>query len=129
MKPFKASPAFTLCYDFLRWLIPVTQAFPRAQRFGLAKVLNDHALALQQSLFAAVQTPHTAAQLAQADVHLAMVRTSLRLSYDLNLLQEGSYLHGQHLLHGLGKVLGSWRRTLATTPISGYNSDPSAEGR
>ncbi len=122
MKPFQSSPAFTLCYDFLRWLIPVTQAFPRSHRFGIAQELMHHAFALQECLFAAVHTSIPIVSLAQADVHLAMLRTLIRLSYDLNLLRDGSSAHGQQLLHQMGKIVGAWQKRLALDAPDRYNS-------
>ncbi|MBA3468862.1 MAG: four helix bundle protein [Herpetosiphonaceae bacterium] len=113
MRTFKESPAFTLSYDLLRWLLPVTHAFPRAQRFVLAQTLNETAFAVHKHLLAAVHTADVRGSLALADLALAQLRTYLRLSYDLQLLGEGSYAHGSRLINDLGRVVGTWRRTLA----------------
>ena len=44
---------------------------------------------------------------------LAQLRTYLRLSYELQLIGEGGYAHGSRLVNDVGRVVGTWRRTLA----------------
>jgi hypothetical protein len=112
MKKFDESPAFSRSYDLLRWLIPVTQKFPRSQRFVLARALNEAALRLHERLAEAVHGQNSLASLAQADVELTKLRTYLRLSYDLTLLSLGSYEHGTRLVADVGKFVGGWRRRL-----------------
>lgn len=112
MKKFQESPAFTRCYDLLRWLIPTTEKFPRSQRFVLARALNDAALRLHERLAEAVHGQQALDSLAQADVELTKLRTYLRLSYDLGILGLGSYEHGARMVAEIGKFVGGWRRRL-----------------
>lgn len=112
MKKFQESPAFTRCYDLLRWLIPTTEKFPRSQRFVLARALNDAALRLHERLTEAVHGQDARASLAQADVELTKLRTYLRLSHDLGLLGLGSYEHGARMVAEIGGFVGGWRRRL-----------------
>ena len=111
MRTFKESPAFTLSYDLLRWLIPVTQAFPRSHRFVLAQALNEAAFTMHRHLLAAVHTADVRGNLEQADLALAQRRTYLRLSFDGQLIGEGSYAHGSRLVNDVGRVIGTWRRS------------------
>ncbi len=46
-------PIFTRTFDFLTWLLPVTNRFPRAQRFTVTKRLLDAAFDLREYLEAA----------------------------------------------------------------------------
>lgn len=112
MKRFQESPAFTRCYDLLRWLIPQTERFPRSQRFVLARAMNDAALQLHAHLAEAVHGRRPIESLAQADVELTKLRTYLRLCHDLTLLRVGSYEHGTRLVAEVGKYVGAWRRRL-----------------
>jgi hypothetical protein len=112
MKQFQESPAFTRCYDLLRWLLPQTEKFPRSQRFVLARALNDAALHLHERLAEAVHGQQASLSLSQADVELTKLRTYLRLSYDLGLISPGSYEHGTRMVAEIGKYVGSWRRRL-----------------
>jgi hypothetical protein len=43
-------PIFTRTFDFLTWLLPVTNRFPRAQRFTVTKRLLDAAFDLREHL-------------------------------------------------------------------------------
>jgi hypothetical protein len=112
MKKFQESPAFTRCYDLLRWLIPTTEKFPRSQRFVLARALNDAALSLHEQLAEAVHGQQARGSLDEADVELTKLRTYLRLSYDLGILSLGSYEHGTRMVAEIGKFVGGWRRGL-----------------
>jgi hypothetical protein len=47
------SPLFVKTYDLLYYLIPVTQGFPRSQRFVLAKRIQDAALDFYEGLLEA----------------------------------------------------------------------------
>ena len=46
-------PIFTRTFDFLTWLLPVTNNFPRAQRHTATKRLLDAAFNLREHLEAA----------------------------------------------------------------------------
>jgi hypothetical protein len=72
------SPVFAKVYDFLKWLLPATAKFPKQQRFVLARQIEDEAFAFHRALFRAAREPRPA--LAEADVHLAALRTYLRLA-------------------------------------------------
>src|SRR5262245_6065450 len=98
MRKFQESPAFTRCYDLLRWLIPTTEKFPRSQRFVLARSLNNAALRLHERLAEAVHGQQPIESLEQADVELTKLRTYLRLSHDLSILSLGSYEHGTRMV-------------------------------
>jgi len=116
MKKFQESPAFTRCYDLLRWLIPQTEKFPRSQRFVLARSLNDAALRLHERLAEAVHGSQAGASLEQADVELTKLRTYMRLSHDLGMLSPGSYEHGTRMVAEIGKLVGAWRRRVDSSP-------------
>ncbi|MCJ7699995.1 MAG: four helix bundle protein [Anaerolineales bacterium] len=47
------SPLYVRTYDFLLWLIPQVQKFPRAHRFGLGERIQRLVLDFQDSLVAA----------------------------------------------------------------------------
>ncbi|MBI3244444.1 MAG: four helix bundle protein [Chloroflexi bacterium] len=47
------SPLFSRMYDFLLWLLPEANKFPRAYRFTLAERVQRQALDLQETLILA----------------------------------------------------------------------------
>ena len=106
----KQSPIFSKTYDLLRWLIPVTVKFPRAQRFVLAAALQRTALGFQERLIEAAKAPQPLDALRQADVALTQLRFYLRLSRDLQLLSFGQYEHVMRMVEEIGRLLGGWIR-------------------
>jgi four helix bundle protein len=108
----KQSPIFARTYDFVAWLIPLTIKFPRQQRFVLAATLQREALHFQELLIEAAHHKQPASLLTVADAELDKVRTHLRMSLDLGLVQAGQYEHAARMLTEMGKLLGGWMKTL-----------------
>ena len=48
--PRKEMPIFTRTFDFLSWLLPATNHFPRAQRHSFTRRLLDAAFDLRERL-------------------------------------------------------------------------------
>ncbi|MGD9100775.1 MAG: four helix bundle protein, partial [Anaerolineae bacterium] len=76
------TPLFTRTFDFLTWLIPATNHFPRSQRFIVTKRLLDAALDFQELILEANNCRRAARmeRLRQADAALDKVRLYLRLA-------------------------------------------------
>jgi hypothetical protein len=108
----KAEPLviFTRTYDFLSWLIPHTESFPRSQRFVVTKRLQDAALDFQEYLIEANRQrgPARLERLRRADAALDKVRLYLRLAVRWDWLNEGQYRHVSVLIKELGELLGGW---------------------
>jgi four helix bundle protein len=111
----RESPLFARLHDFLLWLLPQTNQFPRAYRFTLAERVQRRALDLHETLIAAGlrRGPERAAHLRQADTQLAQLRQTLRLCQDLDLLTLKQYEHAAAALTEIGKLLGGWQKTQA----------------
>ncbi|MSP12000.1 MAG: four helix bundle protein [Chloroflexi bacterium] len=75
-------PIFTRTYDFLTWLLPATNHFPRAQRHTFTQCLLDAAFDLRERLEEANLRKGSARrqQLGLADEALNKVRLYLRLA-------------------------------------------------
>ena len=102
----KQSPIFGKTYDFVAWIIPMTIKFPRQQRFVMAAALQREALRFQELLIEAVHQKQPAVTLRAADAELDKVRTHLRMSLDLGLIQIGQYEHA------LFRALGHGQRSM-----------------
>ena len=78
----KEMPIFTRTFDFLTWLLPVTNNFPRAQRFTVTARLLDAAFDLRERLEEANFWRGAARleRLDRADEALDKVRLYLRLA-------------------------------------------------
>ena len=109
-------PIFTRTFDFLTWLLPVTNHFPRAHRFTFTQRLLDAAFDLRERLEEANHRQGTARleRLQQADESLDHVRLYLRLAARWEWLTSGQYQHAARMVTEIGRLLGGWRKvTLA----------------
>jgi len=106
------SPIFVKTYAFLLWLLPLTANFPKHQRLGLARWLEDSALNFYELILQAGKTKGDARVLRAADVELDKVRFYLRMGKDLKTLSLAQYAHGAELAVEIGKLLGGWLRTM-----------------
>lgn len=103
----KESPIFVKTDDFLIWLLRSTEKFPKAQRFKMARWLEDSAMAFQESIVWAARN-RDAEYLSDADVRLMLLKRRVRLARELELLTFKQYKYASALLVEIGKLLGGW---------------------
>lgn len=106
-------PLFTKTIDFIAWLTPATQHFPRLHRQTITRRLLDAALNFQEAILEA-NTRRGAARLEcllMADAHLDKVRLYVRLAHRLAWLSQGQYDHASHMISAMGRLLGAWQKT------------------
>ena len=111
----KEMPIFTRTFDFLTWLLPVTNAFPRAHRLTVTKRLLDAALDLRERLEEANlrKGAERLERLTRADEALSRVRIYVRLCAKWKWLSDGQYQHVAAMVAEIGRLLGGWRKTVA----------------
>ncbi|MGB8645686.1 MAG: diversity-generating retroelement protein Avd [Anaerolineae bacterium] len=108
-------PIFTRTFDFLTWLLPETNQFPRAHRHSFTQRLLDAAFDLRERL---EEANHRTGRerlhsLRLADEALDKVRLYLRLAERWGWLTDGQYQHVASMVAEIGRLLGGWRK--ATT--------------
>jgi len=103
---------FTRTYDFISWLLPITQNFPRSQRFLVTQRLQGAVLNFQELLIEAnaERGAARAEKLRFADVELRKVRLYLRLSQKWDWIKEGQYHHASAMVVEIGRLLGGWKK-------------------
>jgi len=103
---------FTRTYDFISWLLPLTQNFPRSQRFVVTQRLQNAALNFQELLIEAnsQRGARRSEKLNAADVELRKVRLYLRLSQKWDWIKEGQYRHVSAMVTEIGRLLGGWKK-------------------
>ncbi len=101
---------FTRTFDFLTWLVPMTNHFPRAPRFTVTQRLLDAAFDLREHTEVANLRKGSArlAELRLADETLARVRVYLRLAQQWDWLTAGQYRHAAGMVAEIGRLLGGW---------------------
>lgn len=109
---------FTRTYDFVSWLIPLTENFPRSQRFVLTARLQNASLNFQERIIEAnaVRGIRRREKLEDADAELLKVRLYLRLCQKWGWLKEGQYQHVSKVVAELGRLLGGWQKTVTSKP-------------
>lgn len=105
-------PLFTKTFDFISWLLPMTNHFPRSQRFLVTQRLLDAAFTFQELIVEAnnSQLPTRREKLRQADVALDKVRLYLRLALKWEWLGPGQYQHAAVMVTEMGRLLGGWQK-------------------
>lgn len=105
-------PIFTRTFDFLSWLLPATNNFPRAQRHTFTSRLLEAAFDLSECLEEANLRRDAARleRLQRADEALAKVRHYLRLAVRWGWLSAGQYKHVAKMVAEIGRLLGGWQR-------------------
>ncbi len=103
---------FTRTFDFLTWLLPRTNDFPRAHRHSFTRRLLDAAFDLRERLEEAALRKGAARRerLALADEALAKVRMYLRLAAQWGWLSPGQYRHVSKMVSEIGRLLGGWMK-------------------
>ena len=105
---------FTRTYDFLTWLLPISNHFPRAHRHSFTRRLLDAAFDLRERLEEANMRQGRARQerLHLADEALARVRVYLRLAATWGWLSPGQYGHVAGMVSEIGRLLGGWQKSV-----------------
>lgn len=109
------SPIFTKCFDFLNWLVPATNRFPKLHRHTITRRLLDAALDLQENLVVANNRRgrQRLLQLDTADTSLDKVRIYLRIAHRFKWINDGQYEHVSAMTAEIGRLLGGWKRATA----------------
>ena len=104
------SPLFVRTHDFLLWLLPHAQKFPRVYRFTLAERIQRTAMDFQDFIISAGKSrdDERRAWLKKADIALEQLRFWLRFSKELGLFHIGQYEHSARLMVEMGRLLGAW---------------------
>lgn len=105
-------PIFPKTYDFLAWLVPVTNHFPRLHRHTVTRRLLDAVLDFQEIILEANELRGQARLdgLIRADGRLSKVRLYLRLVHQWQWISPGQYEHAARMVAEIGRLLGGWQK-------------------
>jgi 23S rRNA-intervening sequence protein len=104
----RTGPALEAMYQFLLWLIPTIDKFPRSQKFVLGDRIEAAALDVLDALIAATYTRGRDTMLANANLGLERLRFFMRLSQELRLIDARRYEHAARGLDEVGRLVGGW---------------------
>ena len=104
-------PAIERHYQFILWLVPTLDRFPRAQRFLLGDRIQRAAFDVLESLIEATYTRRRQAALARANLGIEKLRFLIRLAHDLRHLDPRRYEFAARSLDETGSKIGAWIKT------------------
>ena len=110
-------PVLEKMYQFLLWLIPTVDTFPRSQKFLLGDRVQRTALDVLEALIEAAYTRERTALLVRANLGLEKLRFLLRLAQDLRYLDLRRYELAARSIDEIGRMVGGWRK--ASQPDAG----------
>lgn len=104
-------PIFTRWLDFVNWLLPATEKFPRKVRFSLSQRIDNLALDVVEDLVEARYSRHKTEHLRRANLRLEKIRVLLRVSHRHKHLPDRQYKYAMEHLYDVGSMLGGWRKS------------------
>jgi len=104
----KEVDAITKLYDFLLWIIPKLEKFPRSQKFLIADRIEASLLDVLALLIEAAYSKNKSTLLRSANLKLEQLRYLIRLSKDLNLLSLKNYEFCARSINAIGTSVGGW---------------------
>jgi four helix bundle protein len=109
---------FTRTYDFVTWILPMAEKFPKSQRFVVTQRLQNSVLNFQESLIEAnaLRGAKRTERLRLADAELRKTRLYLRLCEKWKWLTPGQYKHASVVVVEIGRLLGGWMKYVVPEP-------------
>lgn len=106
----RTGPAVEAHYQFILWLIPTVEKFPRDQKFLLGDRIQSTALGVLEELVEATYTKSRKNHLVKANLGIEKLRFFFRLGIDLQYLDERRYEHAARSLDEVGRLIGGWQK-------------------
>jgi hypothetical protein len=115
----RTGPALEAMYQFVLWLIPAVEKFPRKQKFLLGDRLQSTALDVLENLVEATYTRARERLLAAANLGLEKLRFLIRLAYDLKHFDMRRYEFAARAINDIGRLVGAWIKSHKTAAEAG----------
>ena len=104
----RTGPALEKHYQFLLWLVPTLEKFPKTQKFLLGDRLQQLASEVLERLIEATYSANPTAPLNACNLSLEKMRYFMRLSHDLRYLDARRYEFAARALDETGRLVGGW---------------------
>jgi len=106
----RTGPALEAHRQFLLWLVPAVEKFPRSQKFLLGDRIQATALDVLEALIEATYTRDRRTHLARANLGLEKLRHFIRIAIELKHLDCRRYEHAARSLDEIGRLVGAWAK-------------------
>ena len=108
----KEVDAITRLYDFILWMIPRLEKFPRSQKFVLGDRIETLMLDILDHLIDAAYSKQKGVPLRHANLKLEKLRYLIRLARDMKLISLKSYEFSARSVDAIGRSVGGWLRQM-----------------
>jgi hypothetical protein len=95
-------------YQFILWLIPAVEKFPRGQRFLLGDRIQTTALDALEGLIEATYSREAGVILVRVNLMLEKLRFLFRMAKDLRYLDLKRYEFAARAVDEIGRLVGGW---------------------
>jgi hypothetical protein len=109
-KSRQTGPALEQTYQFILWLIPTVEKFPRDRKFLLGDRIHATALDVLEGLIEATYTKGRDRVLGRVNLAIEKLRFLVRLSMDLKCLDTRRYEFAARNLDEIGRQVGGWMK-------------------
>lgn len=109
----RTGPALEAHRQFLLWLVPTVEKFPRSQKFLVGDRIQTAALDVLEALIEATYTRDRRGHLVRANLGLEKLRHFFRLAVELKHLDARRYEHAARSLDDIGRLVGAWAKAHA----------------
>lgn len=99
-------PVFVAWVEFVKWLLPATEKFPKRVRFTLSSRIDNLALDVVEDLVEARYSRRKTEYLKNINLKLERLRVLLRLCHDTQVLPHRSYEFAARSLDEVGRMVG-----------------------
>ncbi len=106
----RTGAALERTYQFILWLIPTVEKFPRSQKFLLGDRIQSTAIDVLERLVEATYTRDRDRLLVRANLGVEKLRFLFRIAMDLKHLDPRRYEHAARNLDEIGRLVGGWRK-------------------
>ena len=107
----RTGAAVEATYQFLLWLVPTVEKFPRSQKFVLGDRIESTAISVLEGLVDATYTKARGRALAEVNIALERLRFLVRLAFDLKHLDPRRYEFAARGIDEIGGYVGAWIKT------------------
>ena len=97
-------------YQFLLWLSPAIEKFPKTHKFTLGDRIQNQALDILEALIEATYTRERVHHLRRANLGIEKMRFLIRLAADLRVLDRKKYEFAARTLDDIGRSVGAWAK-------------------
>ena len=104
------APVLEKMYQFLLWLTPTVEKFPRTQKFTLGDRIQALSLVVLEGLIEANYRRERLPILVQVNLNLEKLRFLFRLASDLHCMDLRRYEFAVRQLDEVGRMVGGWMK-------------------